>query len=175
MSLTHSTMMRALNLPPHYTRYAAERGGNRTGPSSGGYASPRSCTPRSGTTSAAPRWRTTSGGSSGSPGWRTQNSSWRRRGSSWRRAYPARLAVERAQRVAARGEAPALEGQGAGSGAFLWAAYLEGRRALGFEIDEERYAAGRGWLMERYAAHVGREEVDEEVGHLGGVVGLSGV
>jgi DNA modification methylase len=54
----------------------------------------------------------------------------------------------------------------AGSGAFLWAAYLEGRRALGFEVDEERYAAGRGWLMERYAAHVGREEVgeiDEEV------------
>jgi ParB-like chromosome segregation protein Spo0J len=47
----------------------------------------------------------------------------------------------------------------AGSGAFLWATYLEGRRALGFEVDDERYAAGRGWLMERYAAHVGREEV----------------
>ncbi len=47
----------------------------------------------------------------------------------------------------------------AGSGAFLWATYLEGRRALGFEVDEERYAAGRGWLMERYAAHAGREEV----------------
>ena len=51
----------------------------------------------------------------------------------------------------------------AGSGAFLWAAYLEGRRALGFEIDAEHYVAGKGWLMERYAAHARREEVDEEV------------
>ena len=40
----------------------------------------------------------------------------------------------------------------AGSGAFLWAAYLEGRRGLGFEIDAEHYAAGRGWLMEQYAS-----------------------
>ena len=40
----------------------------------------------------------------------------------------------------------------AGSGAFLWAAYLEDRRGLGFEIDAEHYAAGRGWLMEQYAS-----------------------
>jgi hypothetical protein len=50
----------------------------------------------------------------------------------------------------------------AGSGAFLWAAYLEGRRALGFELDEGHYAAGRGWLMERYAAHAGRDEKEVE-------------
>jgi ParB-like chromosome segregation protein Spo0J len=29
----------------------------------------------------------------------------------------------------------------------------------GLVLGEGRYAAGRGWLMERYAAHVGREEV----------------
>ncbi|MFW8159911.1 DNA methyltransferase, partial [Klebsiella pneumoniae] len=41
----------------------------------------------------------------------------------------------------------------AGSGAFLWAAYLEGRRAIGWEVDPERYREGRAWLMEQHARH----------------------
>jgi hypothetical protein len=40
----------------------------------------------------------------------------------------------------------------AGSGAFLWAAYLEGRRGLGYEIDPEHYTNGSRWLMEQYAS-----------------------
>lgn len=47
----------------------------------------------------------------------------------------------------------------AGSGAFLWAAFLEGRRAVGWEVDPERYEQGRAWLMEQYARwQEGREE-----------------
>ncbi len=38
----------------------------------------------------------------------------------------------------------------AGSGAFLLAAYLEGRRAIGWEVDPERYREGRAWLMAQY-------------------------
>jgi hypothetical protein len=83
VSQPHSTL--DVEVPPPTPATPLSVAANRTGRSAGGSASPRSCTPRSGTTSATPRWRTTSGDSSGSPGWRTPNSSFWRRGSSWRR------------------------------------------------------------------------------------------
>ncbi len=50
----------------------------------------------------------------------------------------------------------------AGSGAFLWAAYLEGRRAIGWEVDPERYREGRAWLMEQHARHGEEDDAESE-------------